>query len=136
MAQYRPIVNLHFLVTPILLPGNVVRHQRGKRAVAVYDVDLDAAGSGHSEDGETGNSLQKVNQQPAARAGKSSYDPNRYSRTCFDRPPLRTKKLVTREVVFLDRFSCTEMQNFLPEICIGRLVVSHGSGRSRQVSLY
>ncbi len=44
---------------------------------------------------------------------------------------------LSRQVVSGDRFSCIEMLVLLPKMRgLSRQVVSHGSGLSRQVSLY
>ena len=51
--------------------------------------------------------------------------------------PISQKYVVSWQVVSGDRFSYIEMLVLLPKMCcLSRQVVSHGSGRSRQVSLY
>ncbi len=51
--------------------------------------------------------------------------------------PIGHKNMVFLEVVFGDRFSCTEIWDLFPGVCgPSRQVVSQGSGLSRQVSLY
>ena len=62
-----------------------------------------------------------------------------YSRTISWKTstPLDIKMSFSRQVVFGDRVNHTEMLELLPGISgISRQVISHGSGLSRQVSLY
>ncbi len=50
--------------------------------------------------------------------------------------PTGHENILSRQVVFGDRFIYTEMYDFLPKARPSSQVVSHGSGLSRQVSLY
>ncbi len=61
-----------------------------------------------------------------------------YERACLKRPPLLAIKIGSLKAGgFSDRFNCTEIRDILTGLCgPSRQVVSHGSGLSRQVSLY
>ncbi len=63
---------------------------------------------------------------------------SQYSRTCLERLPHWPQKYgLSRQVVSGDRFSYIEMKVLLPKVPgLSRQVVSHGSGLSRQLSLY